>query len=457
MNRTLRALTRPLVFVVAVLLGLGTLPAVASGQDVEATPTIAELAVATPDLSTLVTAVTVASEAGPIDFLGAISDPEADLTVFAPTNAAFDALGPVLGDALADPAGLLTEVLAYHVLGTSQNSGELAAAGTATTLQGSDVTITVNGDKVFINDSEVVLIDLPASNGIVHVIDAVLLPPAPELPTIAELAVATPDLSTLVTAVTVASEAGPIDFLGAISDPEADLTVFAPTNAAFDALGPVLGDALADPAGLLTEVLAYHVLGTSQNSGELAAAGTATTLQGSDVTITVNGDKVFINDSEVVLIDLPASNGIVHVIDAVLLPPAPDPVFDGAVVHLISAESGRYLDGDDRIHGLNVDTSVRPKADDQWVLEQTRSGNWQLKNVRIELYLDADNFFRHYNVDLAPAGRFGTEWEIHQLDNGNYELRSVPFKRLLDYDEGNVDTSRHPGLDTQWIIQLVPA
>ena len=144
-----------------------------------AEPTIADVATNDDRFSTLVTAVVAASEAGAIDFLGAISNPDADLTVFAPTNDAFAALGDTLGAALADPAGLLTDVLAYHVLGESKTAEELLADGIATTLLGADVTITLESDgSVFVNDSQVVIADIPAANGIIHVIDAVLLPPA---------------------------------------------------------------------------------------------------------------------------------------------------------------------------------------------------------------------------------------------------------------------------------------
>ncbi|MEM8922368.1 MAG: fasciclin domain-containing protein [Actinomycetota bacterium] len=153
-------------------------------------------------------------------------------------------------------------------------------------------------------------------------------PAPPALPTIAEIATGDEQFSTLVTALTEASKAGPTDFLAAVSDPNADLTVFAPTNDAFAALGDTLDAALADPSGLLTTVLAYHVLATSETGEELVAAQTATTLQGENVTITARDGHVFINDSQVVIADVPAANGIVHVIDAVLLPPSitnPDP------------------------------------------------------------------------------------------------------------------------------------
>jgi len=263
-----------------------------------------------------------------------------------------------------------------------------------------------------------------------------------------------------VTALSVASDGGPIDFLAVASDPTADLTVFAPTNAAFEALGKETLDAvLGDPAGALTDVLAYHVLGTSNDGAALLAAGSATTLQGSDVTIESRNGKVFINDSVVVTADIQAGNGIIHIIDAVLLPAAPEPpadvLTDGANIHIVSAVSGRWLDGDVRHGRTAVNSSSHPSLDDVWKLEQTASGNWRLINAEYHLYLDADSERSKYNVDMNPRQSRGTEWEITQLDNGNYLLRTVDYDRYLDYDRRNVDTSLHPRSDDEWQISLV--
>jgi len=327
-----------LIAVAMAFIGLPTAQQQAQAQDLDA-DTIAEIAAGNPNLSFLTSALSLASENGPTDFLAAVSDPDANLTVFAPTNAAFLSMDQeVLNAAINDPGGLLTQVLSYHVLATAEDGASLVAAGTATTLEGTDVTITARDGGVFINDSEVTIADVPASNGIVHVIDAVLVPgadpaptptPEPVEPTIADIALANDDLTTLVAALSLASETGPTDFLGAISNPNADLTVFAPTNAAFAAMDQeVLNAALNDPNGLLTQVLAYHVVGSSENGAALVAAGSTTTLAGTDVTVELRDGNVFINNSQVVIADVQASNGIVHVIDAVLLPgadPTPTP------------------------------------------------------------------------------------------------------------------------------------
>ena len=269
------------------------------------------------------------------------------------------------------------------------------------------------------------------------------------LPTIAEIAVADPDnFSTLVAAL---SAAGLVD---AVADPDADLTVFAPTNAAFAALGQDTIDALlADPAAL-SEILLYHVSAGSQDAAALIAAGTALTLQGDSVTVTLRNGEVFINDSKVEIADIQAANGIVHVIDAVLLPPVVEPpvLVDGARVNIISSVSGRFLDGDWGWWRTNVDTSRTARLDDTWILEATSDGTWRLENAKLHLYLDADSRRSNYNVDLGRRSFTGTEWEITEQANGNYLLRSVAYDRYLDYDRFNVDTSSHPRADDEWQI-----
>jgi transforming growth factor-beta-induced protein len=277
----------------------------------EELPTIFDIVEASEVHNTLETALL---EAG-LD--GALSNPEDALTLFAPTDAAFEALpAGVLADLLADPSGLLTDILLYHVVGSVALSTDLADGQMITTLLGEDVTVTINGDGVFINDAQVIIADLLASNGVVHVIDAVLVPAEEELPTIFDIVEASEVHNTLETALL---EAG-LD--GALSNPEDALTLFAPTDEAFEALPDgLLADLLADPSGLLTDILLYHVVGSVALSTDLADGQMITTLLGEDVTVTINGDGVFINDAQVIIADLLASNGVVHVIDAVLLPP----------------------------------------------------------------------------------------------------------------------------------------
>ena len=135
--------------------------------------TIVDIAASNPDFSTLVTAVT---EAGLVETLSG-----GEFTVFAPTNAAFEALPEgTLDELLADPEGALADVLTYHVVeGTVMAETVVGMDGQeVTTVNGAPVTITVDGETVMVNDATVVTTDIVASNGVIHVIDAVLVPPA---------------------------------------------------------------------------------------------------------------------------------------------------------------------------------------------------------------------------------------------------------------------------------------
>ncbi len=247
------------------------------------------------------------------DLAGTLSG-DGPFTVFAPTDAAFDALPEgLLTDLLADPSGLLTQILLYHVVGATAMSGDLTDGQMVTTLQGQDVTVTINDNGVFINDAKVIIADLVAGNGVVHVIDAVLVPA--EIPaTVVDIIVDSEVHTTLEAAVIAADLAGTLSGDG-------PFTVFAPTDAAFDALPEgLLTDLLADPSGLLTDILLYHVVGATAMSGDLSDGQSVTTLLGENVTVTINNDGIFINDAEVIIADLVAGNGVVHVIDAVLVP-----------------------------------------------------------------------------------------------------------------------------------------
>ncbi|MGY3792669.1 fasciclin domain-containing protein [Aquimarina sp. 433] len=260
-------------------------------------PSIVEIAVATPELSTLVGAL---QEADLVDTLNG----DGPFTVFAPTNDAFASLESI-------PSGeALTEVLLYHVAAGKFTAEDLIAGQTVTTVQGDEVTIEMIDGEVFLNGSiKVVIADVEASNGIVHVIDGVLLPPA-NLQSIVEIAVATPELSTLVSALQAA------DLVDTLNG-DGPFTVFAPTNDAFAALEAI-------PSGeALTEVLLYHAAAGKFTAEDLIAGQTVTTVQGDEVTIEMIDGEVFLNGSiKVVIADVEASNGIVHVIDGVLLPPA---------------------------------------------------------------------------------------------------------------------------------------
>ena len=277
--------------------------------------TIADIASSNSDLSTLVQAI---QAAGLVDALST----DGPFTVFAPTNAAFAALpANVLNDLLAQPDAL-ADVLQFHVINGALQANDVTAATTLPTLQGASVAVGVFGNNVFINDALIQVVDIQASNGVIHVIDAVLTPP--EQGNILEIAAEAGGFETLLTAI---DAAGLTDTLSS----EGPFTVFAPTDTAFDALpSNVLSALLQDPQAL-ANILTYHVASGSLGSGDIATMNTITTLQGEDVDITVFGSSLKINDAMVTMTDSQASNGVIHVIDAVLMPPPPATLVDVAV------------------------------------------------------------------------------------------------------------------------------
>ena len=256
------------------------------------------------------------------DLAGALSG-EGPFTVFAPTDDAFLTLATALNATAEDLLALpgLADILLYHVVGAQVLSTDLADGATATTLLGEDVTITINDGGIFINDAQVTVADIVTDNGVVHVIDAVLLPPTePETTTVVDVIVNSEVHNILEAAVIEA------DLAGALSG-EGPFTVFAPTDDAFAALAAALDATAEDLLALpgLADILLYHVVGAQVLSTDLADGATATTLLGEDVEVSIDCEgSIFINDAQVTIADIITDNGVVHVIDAVLLPPAPE-------------------------------------------------------------------------------------------------------------------------------------
>jgi len=262
------------------------------------------------EFETLVLAVATA------ELLPVLTDPFAEFTVFAPTDDAFDALATELGITVEDILALpiLTDVLTYHVLSGEVASGDITngqivdAVSTTNTLK---LTKTADND-VFVNHAQVTLADVGSENGVVHVLDAVVLPNE----TVVDIAIDN-DFNTLVTAVVTA------ELLPTLTNPFAEYTVFAPTDDAFDALATSLGITLQDILALptLSAILQYHVLGQEVlaadiNNGDKPTPLIPLTLK---LTATAAGD-VFVNQAEVTATDISSDNGSVHVLDQVLLP-----------------------------------------------------------------------------------------------------------------------------------------
>ncbi len=244
---------------------------------------------------------------------GALQDSTATLTVFAPDNAAFDNLAIALNTDIAGLLALpnLTDILLYHVLGITVDAASVANGAIVSPLSMTNtikMTKTSMGD-VFANQAQVNDPDLTTMNGIVHSVDAVLLP----YETVVDVAIDN-GFTYLTAAVSTA------ELLPALTDPFATLTVFAPDNTAFDnlaaALGTDIAGVLASP--ILSDILLYHVVGSTVLSGALVN-GPVGMLNGEDVIVDLT-TGVMINTSTVTIPNLTVYNGVVHAIDIVLLP-----------------------------------------------------------------------------------------------------------------------------------------
>lgn len=292
------------------------------------TQNIAEIASGDANYSILVEALAAA------DLVDAVSDENATLTVFAPNNAAFNSLFDELNlvdndsdgsrvDDLVDELGAerVTNILLYHVLGAEIRSGDVPEKGYVTTSslgspEGDQLSLLVESrsNGVFLNnETQVNAPDILATNGVIHGIDRVLL-----LPTVADHAINNPgDFSALVASVLQ------VGLETALDDESAELTVFAPTDAAFEEIATTVAS-LSDED--LTTVLQYHVIG-SQVREEDIQSGSVETLNTQSILINDGESAVTIADVDetnadatVVLTNVQGTNGVVHVIDAVLIP-----------------------------------------------------------------------------------------------------------------------------------------
>jgi uncharacterized surface protein with fasciclin (FAS1) repeats len=258
--------------------------------------TLADVVANTSALSTLDYALNSAGLAS------ALGDSENAFTIFAPRNAAFDALTV---DALADDPALLTSVLEYHVVEGEFGTNALSDGEVLTTLQGDVLTVSTSGTSIRVNGATL-LEGAQVENGIIYIVDRVLL----ENRTAVERLSFTQNTQTLVQAI---STAGLTD---ALNDPESSFTIFAPTESAFENVDV---DALSQDE--LATILRYHVVPDAAVAAEDITDGqTATTLEGSDIALSIQDGSIFVNEAEVTGANFGVSNGIIHEIDGVLMP-----------------------------------------------------------------------------------------------------------------------------------------
>jgi len=277
-------------------------PAVSAGA---AEKDIVDTAVAAGQFKTLVAAV---KAAGLVDVLKA----DGPFTVFAPTDAAFEKLPKGTLESLLKPENKakLTAILKYHVVSGRVMAAEVLKTESLRTVLGAYVAVKRDKGGVLVDGAKVVKTDIAAANGVIHVIDTVLVPKD-----IVDTAVAAGGFTSLVTAV---KAAGLVETLKG----DGPFTVFAPTDEAFKKLPEGTVDRLLRPENRkqLQAVLTYHVVPGKLLLGEQRPA----TVQGSTVHV-VSAGTVLVNNAQVVKPDIIVANGVIHAIDTVLIPPVPKP------------------------------------------------------------------------------------------------------------------------------------
>lgn len=263
---------------------------------------IVDTAVSAGDFGTLVAAV---KAAGLVETLKS----DGPLTVFAPTDAAFAKLPAGTVEALLKDPAKLRSILKYHVVAGKVMASDVVKLKTAKTVLGQKVRIDTS-KGVRLNNATVTATDIACRNGVIHVIDTVLLP----ADDIIDTAKKAGSFKTLLTAI------GAADLEDTLRS-EGPFTVFAPTDEAFGKLPKGTIEALLKDKKKLASILTYHVVPGKVMAAEVVKLHEAKTVQGSSVRISA-ASAVKINDAKVIKTDIETANGVVHVIDTVILPPA---------------------------------------------------------------------------------------------------------------------------------------
>jgi len=272
-------------------------------------------------------------------------------TVFAPTDDAFAKLPAGTVESLLNPEnkGRLVSVLTYHVVPGMVTADQVVKLNAAESVNGQRVDIKVSNGKVQVDQALVVATDIHCSNGVIHVIDQVILPSAETIPATADKA------GTFKTLLAAAKAAGLVDVLSG----EQPLTVFAPTDEAFSKLPAGTVENLLKPENKdkLVAILKYHVVAGRVFSNEVLNKKELKTVQGGLLTTQNNNGSTKISGANLIAADIDAANGVIHVIDSVLLPPAP--VKTSHVVPAVDHYVARVCPNSERVTYLSVRRTCR--------------------------------------------------------------------------------------------------
>ncbi len=281
------------------------------GQTEVERKTLVDLVVESPDFSTLESLLIKA------DLVPTLQSGE--FTVLAPTDAAFAKLPSEVVEALLANPEALRQVLLYHVVAGQAKAEAVLASQTLTAANGQALSVNLKDGKPYINDSAITATDILASNGVVHVIDTVLIPPGltleprKALPNLVDLVVKGESFNTLEALLIKA------DLVDTVKTGE--FTVFAPTDEAFAKLPKAVVDYLLSDKEALQQVLLYHVVGGTAKAAKVLKSSQLEAASGATLKVSLKDGKAFINSSQIIKTDVLASNGVVHVIDSVLVPP----------------------------------------------------------------------------------------------------------------------------------------
>jgi uncharacterized surface protein with fasciclin (FAS1) repeats len=267
---------------------------------------IVDTAVAAGSFNTLAAALQAA------DLVDALKG-EGPFTVFAPTDEAFAKLPAGTVETLLKPENKaqLQAVLLYHVVPGKAVAKDVVGKPAWATLNGQQINIATKGESPMVDNAKIVSTDVMASNGVIHVIDTVILPETKSIPQVAEAA---GSFTTLLAAVKAAGLAETL--MG-----EGPFTVFAPTDEAFAALGSTVQDLLKpENRETLTGILTYHVVPGRVFAAQAKTLSEAPTVNGQTLPIKAKYGDLMVGNAKVVAADIDASNGVIHVIDGVLIP-----------------------------------------------------------------------------------------------------------------------------------------
>lgn len=303
--RQILALTLTFLMLVA------SVPAALAGsatkhQDMAHARDIVDTAVEAGSFNTLMTLMTAAKAAGLVETLKG----KGPFTVFAPTDKAFAKLPAGTVEALLQDRQKLTAILTYHVAPGKLAARDVVKRASVKTVFGQMLPIHMKGDHVMLGKAKVVQADIHTSNGVIHVIDTVLMPK--------DIVGLASDVDAFTTLVAAVKAAGLVETLQG----DGPFTVFAPTNEAFAKLPEGTVETLLKPENRdqLQSILTYHVVPGKVMAADVVKLDAAKTVQGQSVHIHVQGENVMVDKAHVIQTDIIGTNGVIHVIDTVLLP-----------------------------------------------------------------------------------------------------------------------------------------